>query len=248
MNFTLKKSDLNFKVYTVASKPTTPGAENDIAVISSVHMTNWLMSPAKPSGVPRNDGDVWIQYSTQGNTFNALKNNSMMIATISAWQYVNDAWTSVKVVSCQGGEWVTYLFNVGNQCVGITGGWTSDGYTYGSYTIVPPTIGDTLKVSAAIASGSNRACVAGTVDKVDLTNIHTISISVDEVIGICNLCVSESKNAYSGAVVLERINDVGTTDIKLPSSLNGTYYIAVAAETSSSEKTCSLDAVSMWFK
>lgn len=106
MNFTLKKSDLNFKVYTVPSKPTTAGAENDIAIISSVPMSNWIMSPEKPSGAPRSNGDVWIQYSTKGSTRNILKQNSMMIAMITAWQYVDGAWVSREAVSCHGGEWV----------------------------------------------------------------------------------------------------------------------------------------------
>ena len=131
MNFTLKKSDLNFKVYTVSSKPTTPGAENDIAVISSVPMTNWLMSPDKPSGIPRNDGDVWIRYSTQGDTKNILKQNAMMIATIFAWQYVDGAWVDRDAVSCQGGEWVDWwsgeLYDNGNEYESITGGWSNDG-------------------------------------------------------------------------------------------------------------------------
>jgi hypothetical protein len=112
MNFTLKKSDLNFKVYTVPSKPTTPGAENDIAIISSVPMTNWIMSPEAPSGIPRTDGDVWIQYSVAGDTFNALKQNALMIATIKAWQYVDGAWVDREAVSCQGGAWVDWITKI----------------------------------------------------------------------------------------------------------------------------------------
>lgn len=130
MNFTLKKSDLNFKVYTVPSKPTTPGAENDIAIISSVPMTNWLMSPEAPSGIPRNDGDVWIQYSTKGSTKNILKQNALMIATISAWQYVDGVWIDREAVSCQSGVWVEWipagaLYWDGIDRTNFTGGWES---------------------------------------------------------------------------------------------------------------------------
>lgn len=110
MSFKFTKNNLNFDVYTVASKPTAPGANNDIAIITSVPMSNWIMSPDKPSGTPRSDGDVWIQYSVTGNTFNALKNNSMMIATIEVWQYVDDVWTSVEAVSCRDGEWVNWIY------------------------------------------------------------------------------------------------------------------------------------------
>lgn len=136
MNFALKKSDLNFKVYTVASKPTAPGAENDIAIISSVPMTNWMMSPERPSGMPRNDGDVWIQYSTQGNTKNILKQNALMISTISAWQHVDGAWVDREAVSYQGGKWVDwfrYLYKAGNEYTDITGGWYKS-YNHSSTT------------------------------------------------------------------------------------------------------------------
>lgn len=123
MSFKFTKSNLNFDVYTVAIKPTTPGENNDIAIITSVPMPNWIMSPDKPSGRPRSDGDVWIQYSVSGDTFNALKNNSMMIATIKAWQYVDGAWAEVEAVSCQDGEWVAwivYLYNNGTLSSPLT--------------------------------------------------------------------------------------------------------------------------------
>lgn len=108
MDFKLKKSNLNFRVYTAASIPAT-GTENDICIVSEIPMTNWILSPDTPSGAPRTDGDVWIQYSVSGTTFNALKNNAMMIATISAWQHVDGAWVDREAVSCHGGEWVQWI-------------------------------------------------------------------------------------------------------------------------------------------
>lgn len=125
MSFKFTKSNLNFDVYAVASKPTAPGANNDIAIITSVPMPNWTMSPDKPSGRPRSDGDAWIQYSVKGDTFNALKNNSMMIATIKAWQYVDGMWTDVEAVSCQNGEWVYWISDNDLYDVnGYKGTWT----------------------------------------------------------------------------------------------------------------------------
>lgn len=236
MNFTLSKSNLNFKVYRVPSRPTAPGAENDIAIISSVPMSNWIMSPEKPSGIPRTDGDVWIQYSTSGDTRNILKQNALMIATISAWQYVDGSWVDREAVSCQGGVWVdlvTYLFNNGNQCVDITGGWTSDGYSYGSYTTVPATIGDTMIVSATLTGGSNRACVVGTVNKVDLTNIDILRICVDSFNVNGEVYISASKNVYNDRIASADIAETGIVDIKVH-ELNGSYYIAVVASSSSS--------------
>lgn len=172
MKFTLKKSDLNLRVYTTPSKPTAAGAENDIAIISSVPMGNWLMSPEKPSGMPRNDGDVWIQYSTDGNTFNALKQNALMIATISAWQYVDGAWVDREAVSCQGGkwaEWISYFYKEGNQYTDITGGWTSDGLTWGSSAIGYKAIfnGDSIGLNSSTSATGGVA----TKNNISLRNI-----------------------------------------------------------------------------
>ena len=166
MKFTLKKSDLNFKVYTVESKPTSAGADNDIAIISSVPMTNWIMSPEKPSGIPRNDGDVWIQYSTSGDTKNVLKQNALMIATISASQYVDGEWVSVEAMSYQGGEWVdwiVYLYKAGDECTNLTGGWVISGnVNKGS---------DAINITV---NSSTRYADAYTTDKIDLTEIKSV--------------------------------------------------------------------------
>ena len=71
-------------------------------------MKNWMISPDAPSGTPRTDGDVWIRYSVDGNTFNALKNGIMMVATISASQYVDGAWVDKEAKSYHDGEWVDW--------------------------------------------------------------------------------------------------------------------------------------------
>ena len=57
MNFKLTKSSLNFKVYTSPTIPAS-GTENDIVIISSTPMENWILSSESPAGEPRNNGDV----------------------------------------------------------------------------------------------------------------------------------------------------------------------------------------------
>lgn len=127
MDFKLKKSNLNFRVYTASSLPNT-GNENDICVISDVPMKNWILSPDVPSGAPRTDGDVWIQYYVTGNTFNVLKNSTMLITGMSAKQYVNGAWVDKTATSYRGGKWTGWelvLYDAGDECTDVTGGWTS---------------------------------------------------------------------------------------------------------------------------
>ncbi len=107
MDFKLKKSNLNLRVYTAAVLPSS-GNENDIVVISDTPMTDWILSPDAPNGAPRTDGDVWITYTIAGNTTNILKQNAMMTAFISAKQYVNGAWVDKEAKSYQNGEWVDW--------------------------------------------------------------------------------------------------------------------------------------------
>lgn len=190
MNFSIKKSDLNFKVYTASSIPTAPGVENDIVIVTSVPMTNWIMSPEEPSGIPRADGDVWIKYSTEGNTFNALKQNAFMIATISAYQYVDGKWVDVDAASCQGGEWVewvTYLFNRGAQCTNITGGWARSGLYVSSSCKNTGSV--SVDNTISLSSTSGNCAFATTVNKVNLADYNKIFVRCD---------VVESINVFIG--------------------------------------------------
>ena len=183
MKTAIKKNNLNFKVYTVEAKPSTSGTENDIAIISSVPMTNWLMSPAAPSGIPRNDGDVWIRYSTKGSTKNILKQNAMMVATISAWQYVDGAWVDREAVSCQGGKWVDwitdiYLYMNGTRYDDVTGGFKSLGIERvsdsDSTKIAPSVAYNSSEIEITISSAGSG--MVYTTNKIDCTNYKTLHI------------------------------------------------------------------------
>ena len=110
MDFKLKKSNLNFRVYTATEPPET-GNENDICVISSVPMKNWILSPDAPTGKPRNSGDVHIEYAVnRKDVFNALKNSAMMIEAVAAKQYVNGVWKSVNAMIYKNGVWTQFSF------------------------------------------------------------------------------------------------------------------------------------------
>ena len=235
MNFTLKKSDLNFKVYTVAAKPTTPGAENDIAIISSVPLTNWFMSPDKPSGIPRTDGDVWIQYSTQGNTKNILKQDALMIATISAWQYVDGAWVSREAVSCHGGEWVDwikYLYDAGNQFVDVTGGWEGKHTISGSTTSGAKLAVNDDHLTVTNVSGGSFGAV--TRKKIDITGFSFIYA---EVIGHPRLSVADTyPTSVSNFLADFAASAPYTNKTKIQvniSGIGGERYVTLASRTNS---------------
>ena len=239
MNFTLKKSNLNFKVYTVESKPTTPGAENDIAIISSVPMTNWIMSPDNPTGIPRNEGDVWIQYSVCGNTKNILKQNAMTIATIRAWQYVDGAWVDREAVSCQDGAWVDWwdgsLYINGNEYAHVTGGWGTDGYTISDGSITSVSAGVKNSDHFFLQGSYSTKVMLGTLEPINADKFTTLHVDA-EVTGITNdasitFCVSRTKAASS----LIKKSDFGSEKQRKVlnmdlSDISGDIYIQVHAQ------------------
>lgn len=254
MDFKLKKSNLNFKVYTVTTKPTTAGAENDIAIISSVPMPNWILSPDGPSGIPRSDGDVWIQYSVSGNTFNAIKQNSMMIATISAWQYVDGAWVDREAVSCQNGEWVDwikYLYNNGDTCDSVTGGWKTVGLA---------TLGaDCIELAPTSTTRYADAC---TNEKIDLSSCSKVLFKLSGYVGaggggtnvivwVHGTQILENKivpsASYAAGVTINtstQLEDLGYIEVKAE-SLDGEYYVGVHAGLGGSSSADRIDDVKL---
>lgn len=162
MDFKLKKSELNFRVYTAPSFPAT-GTENDICIKSEVPMTNWVMSPDKPSGIPRTDGDVWIQYTVAVGTVNILKNSTMMIATIYAWQYVDGAWKPVEAATYNGSAFVPWIVHVDATKPDKIETYNSVTYTIGQ---------DSVTVNHSGTNGS----AAYFAYKADLTNIKTVRV------------------------------------------------------------------------
>lgn len=239
MSFKFTKSNLNFDVYTVASKPTAPGANNDIAIITSFPMPNWIMSPDKPSGTPRSDGDVWIQYSVSGNTFNALKNNSMMIATISAWQYVDGVWADVEAVSYQNGEWVVWVYIIVKDGIIREIGFSTNAYN-ASY---PPTVtyGDGY-IEYKVNGGYTASIVADR--KIDLSNSKRIELTVDVLevntstslpsnlrgvsVVVLNSIVNSSMAVLSNAVVRSAQTTITGNSQKLSvdvTDITGEYYV-----------------------
>jgi hypothetical protein len=81
---------------------------------------------------------VWIAIDTfSSGDFNALKENGIQVYPISAKQYVSGAWVGKTAKSYKNGKWVdwiTYLYNAGDECTSLTGGWKNRGWGSRSWT------------------------------------------------------------------------------------------------------------------
>lgn len=115
---------LNFTVIGGTTQPENP-VENTIWVDTDQEITSWVFSADEPAGSA--EGMVWFPTGVSSpGAFNALKNNGIEVYPLSAKQYMNGAWSGVAVAVFCSGEWTgleRYLYNSGNECTDITGGW-----------------------------------------------------------------------------------------------------------------------------
>ena len=250
MDFKLKKSNLNFRVYTSPTVPET-GEENDIVIISYVPMKNWMMSPDEPSGIPRNDGDVWIQYTVTGETYNVLKNATMLIATIFAWQYVDGEWVDVPSGSYHNGMWnniIEYLYDQGDECTDITGGWSTGGPTSTSgYSIGTM---DTSNNKITIIADKMKFISAKTTNKVDLTDCASLEIIVDSTTlpdkAYAYLCIYKDSSYWFSDNTIARLPLTGNGTFSIPvADIDGSYYVGFSIESDITRASVTVSAVKL---
>lgn len=115
---------LNFKVIGGTTEPSNP-RENVIWVNTNQKITSWFFTATEPTN-PAN-GTVWfVTGASSSAEFNALKKNGIQVYAISAKQYVSGAWYDKTVKLYRDGKWVgllAYLYNSGDECNNLTGGW-----------------------------------------------------------------------------------------------------------------------------
>lgn len=250
---------LNYKVVRFDPGAVLPesASKNTIAIFTEVELAGNIFSPTEPTEPTQ--GMLWIKTGTSSPVaFDALKKGGILIYPLCAFQYIDGAWVSVTAKSYQDGEWVdwvTFLFNEGDTCDDITGGWSNSGYTYTgtvggastSYTKVAPTVGNTIKVSVG---AELKVAIAGTENKIDLTDTNTVALDVESVVGQAFAIVTKSKALGSDYAVIKALtaSSAGTTVNLDVSSLSGSYYIAVFTYGSTNITTRSAEVAKVWYE
>lgn len=226
---------LNFKIVSYATKSElladTP-KENTIGVITSIPITGYHFGKEEPS--PAAAGMVWITTGTSSAVeFNALKKNAIQVYPISAKQQDGSAWVDVTALSYQGGEWVdwiVYLYNSGDECTEITGGWSTKGDSGGSIT----KNSNNVYINCTGVNNKNTYRIIYANDPIDLTDIATLIINVTSRATdgtgseYCLYICSEIPSGYSAfnAVASAEIESDGVTELDV-NNIDGEYYIVV---------------------
>lgn len=189
-----------------------------------------------PKGSP-----VWIKTATSSPVaFNALKKNSIQVYPISAKQYVNGAWVNKTAQSYQGGKWVTwvtdiYLYNQGDFCTSVTGGWHSLSIADGNN--VAGTLGKTQNSTSVTLWAEyiqNTNSTAGYViaNSIDVTGFKSLTINATDFDGTygCSFFIvvytPGMTNWNAGTIAIKEVSATGTTTLDL-SSVSGAVGIGI---------------------
>lgn len=118
-------SGLNFEVVGGTVQSENP-KENTIWVNTDAEITGWIVSPSQPEN--QIDGLVWIRTSDYtGIEFNVLEENRMIQYALEVRQYISGTWVICTAQIYVNDEWKdvvgNYLYNAGDQMIGLTGGW-----------------------------------------------------------------------------------------------------------------------------
>lgn len=132
---------LNFFVVGGEAQPASPG-ENTIWVNTSADITGWVFSVTEPTNPT--DGMVWFVTGTASPVgFNAVRRNGLWVYPTNCQQYVSGVWVRKTAKTYQNGAWVSwrpYLYNQGNECADVTGGWAGVAADFGVASGLAPTI------------------------------------------------------------------------------------------------------------
>lgn len=115
--------------FVVIPNPKPETAKENTIWVDTDSITSWVFSATAPDNPKA--GMVWFSVAaSSGVEFNALRKNGIHIYPVSAKQYIGGEWVNKTAKSYQNDAWVEWLpegalYWHGNECVAVTGGWTS---------------------------------------------------------------------------------------------------------------------------
>lgn len=226
---------LNFAVIGGLTQPTSP-KENTIWVKTETNISSWVFSPTEPTN-PEGGTVFFKTDKTSSVGFNALRKNEIAVLPTAAQQYIGGQWKNVEAHAYIGGTWVqfswprVYLYNRGDSCNAITGGWRSDN---GSSWLATGTynINDNGNI---YLKGNKSGLWVHTINAVDITAFKTLNAVISYAKGTrltLSVFTPTTKWNMDGDVSRKEISASGTVALDI-SSLTGQHFIGLGAHSDS---------------
>ena len=228
---------MNFVVVGGAEQPSNP-KENTIWVKTETAIPEYVLSPFSQTKVL--EGRVWIQTASAGDVvFDAIKENILTVIIVKAYQCVKGVYKPVTASIYQSEKWTQfssetrYLYNAGDECTDITGGWQAYAYRSANSqsTAQAPTVNKyaaSMKISMDMGSSTYYGGALFTENSIDMSGYTKLVIDVYAITGQLKFRVAAAKeNGYTIAAG-KVVSATGETSIDISSLSSG--YIALAIE------------------
>lgn len=251
---------LNFKVIC---NPQPETAKENTIWVDTDRIHNHYFSATQPENMA--EYDVWFPIGTSSTVeFNALKKNGIQVYPMEAKQYISGALVDKTAKSYQGGkwvDWVTYLYNNGDVCTDITGGWVGKSWLreagYEASEAGKPTVTNsngTLNISMPTASGYKTGAVITQKD-VDFTNYKTLTLKLGRTtsglsggIGLQLGVGNRNSTYYTDAVALTSVSG-SVTEVELDvSKVTGFNAVWIGMRTQNPVSSAVVPVVSIFAK
>lgn len=211
-------------------RPTSP-QQNTIWVDTDTEITGWAFSATEPENPI--DGLMWVTIGATGSVKVAspVGGDWITVYPILAKQNLGGTWVNKIAQSYQDGAWADWvaegvLYDKGNQCEHVTGGW---------YTPVSDT-GNVVYNSGSIfieqTMDKNAYTQVATRNKIDLSGYSTLKINVTELSRAANskpgLTVAKTLGGSITRVATQFIDSTGVVSLDV-STISEELYICVYA-------------------
>lgn len=234
---------LNFEVKVYASENDLPSTakENSIAAITTAGSASWVFSFIEPSDT----NIIWFKIGTESTiSFNMLKKNAIYIYPISCNVHNGDKWHTIDSWIYKSSGWVkfselvtaTYLYQPGDTCDELTGGYKLVGITNDAPTIDYGETSMTINAARHPQVGSYKKSIAYTTNKIDLTDLSTLTMegTVNGLEGVgyesARMCVWKNTPGYDNYAKAYKLVNGSEPVIIDVSDLSGEHYIGFAFE------------------
>lgn len=178
-------SGLNLKVVGGTTQPENP-RENTIWINTDTAITGYVLSPTQPETVA--EGVVWLKTADEGVEINVGKKNAVLLHLASATMIIGSIIQRVDGDVYANGKWTSFsrksltLYNAGDECVDVTGGFGIDGftvsYTSGKISLQLPKKNSDNMYFESISGSSRLTKAAISQNRIDLSGFASLKVDL----------------------------------------------------------------------
>ena len=157
------------------TEPANP-TKNTIWIKTDIEVTDYSLSSFQPNST--DPGLAWIRLADTGGELPVGKNGRVLLHILSARLWNGSTWDYKDGYIYNDSQWVQFsfigldLYDAGDECKDLTGGWKIVNHSGGTSTLES----DHININCP-TTGSNRISNIHTIKKIDISGYSTLCIT-----------------------------------------------------------------------